>query len=182
MKKLNFLKWVSVVFFVLFFFSGCETIKNNLIDCEDDNIYCLLLEAKKNGDESFCERDIVIDYVSINYCLAIVRNDESLCPNIGDDKDECIGIVTGDMKRCKELDYKDYCFIGVAKIKKDENLCLEIEDIEIKDNCFRYMAIVNKNEDFCERVEGKRNKYYCFFALAMVNKDEGFCEKQNDEQ
>ncbi|MBD3252329.1 hypothetical protein GF386_01210 [Candidatus Pacearchaeota archaeon] len=146
---------------------------------------CFLALAKATNDESFCEKINKTSYQSWrNRCfseIAVNKKDHEICRRIYVyDKEgklnSCdtielenicrkdVAVARGDLKYCEEnLEgvSRDFCIFGVAKTRKNHQVCFTIKDNTIKANCFIYFAKLNSDIIICDEIWDEDKKIGC---------------------
>ncbi len=74
-------------------------------------------------------------------------------------------------------DYRDSCFVAVAKVAKDQSHCQPIINERLKDVCFSEVAKVSQNSATCENVAKEDRRDSCYIAFVIDNSDFSVCEK-----
>jgi len=98
---------------------------------------------------------------------------EQIISEKGYDGSVCAKIVTN-------LNAKDICYSGVAEVKKDQSVCLNIKDAVKKGDCYASVAAAKGDETLCAEAV-KQNKNYnidsCYAAVAASKADLLICDK-----
>lgn len=128
---------------------------------------CKLSNSIIEQDLSICEDiDGHTQKVDCFIYQAILRQDESIC--------EMIEHETA------ELELREGCITGVAKVKEDVSLCEKLSESRA-DDCVLGIAIQTKNPDNCEQIENQLTKDNCIKQIAVIIKDNSLCDTIEDD-
>ena len=110
---------------------------------------------------------------------AIELDDEFYCSNIKNPaiRKSCvseIAISRQDLMLCKSIN-SSTCFLTIAKINLDSEVCKEIEDVYWHDTCLKNLAVNTSNSNLCKDVLSDDNRDECYMDLAKQLNQTNLC-------
>ena len=113
-----------------------------------------------------CFYDLSINTFDSAYCNLIPSREK---------REECTAKIGSPEKLC-DVDNSSSCFIELAKAKKDEKYC---EELENKSSCYSEIAILKNDINLCEKVVSSSgmSRDECIKKIALNLKDYSLCEK-----
>lgn len=142
--------------------SVCSTISDSVY--RDD---CYMQTAEANANPQSCLGVFLQDK---NWCLvdvALMKNDESICRMISSrDKDSlnwCLAALRKDMSMCDSIANKvnrEECYLYVAKELKDASICSTLTEKKIM--CYSRLAETTGDISLCYRIENPTSEYICY--------------------
>lgn len=165
---------------------------------------CIVMVANVTKDISLCKNLKYLEVECISYIaletnnlelcppgvywcienIAILRQDSSLCDTlIEGNKQSCysnLALKTNNEKLCEKLSAGDFCFQQVANYKKDENICMLINDTSYKEYCISQIGIEKKDINVCRKsgnIGSENHKDFCILIVAKETKNPSFCQE-----
>jgi len=140
-----------------------------------NDCYFALAEKMKNPD--LCDKlidnsdlgDAIYDHHSKKLCLALAKQDPSLCLSLkGVSRDACyeqVAQLKEDSSICDSIENRDFkcrCNYGIAKIQNNISICENQDDPWQRDCClYDYARYKNAECVICERIQTEPFRKWC---------------------
>ncbi len=155
---------------------------------------CLDKVAEKTNDPKACKM-IVGDANRMNRCfktVAVGLGKEDICEEINDDKLKMscfadVGIASGNESLCAKEGLSVYdkreCYTEIAKNKKDETICDNIENERSMAECYKEVGVIAESVEICKKILATQEiwKVNCINNIAMNQKNVKVCYEHTDE-
>lgn len=173
-------------------------LEEEIVQCEklisfDKNKCYRYIFEKTDRNEALCEK-LISDRDVCYFEVGETRKEEKLCLNINDEilKRNCL-ISAGslDESLCEELSNSSKveeinCYYSFAILKKDKQICENIEYKLDRENCRRTLSISSamdqEDEEACENIDDYWDKNRCYKTIAISKEDEKLCKKAGGEE
>ena len=145
--------WCIGVGAILMTVETAQAAPKTLAECAEagviEQITCFTNAAKRHEDLTVCDQ---AEHTGVRYqCYALYaehKQDPAPCRRIPTDDEEMQSLA-------------DVCLSDVAALKKDPQLCAEMETVTLRDDCYSKVAREVDNTEVCKNIRDEARRNFC---------------------